>query len=100
MTSIKAMMTTSALMLFFMGCSPKTIAEHTGTTGSMKIGQTTAWYATAGDGIAVLVWSDFPASASGANGARGYHGSLTSEGRRVDIECEMKDGKTDNVTLN
>jgi hypothetical protein len=104
MISIKPTMTAMALILMFTGCGPKNTAEHSGTTGSLIIGQTTAWYATEGEGIAVLLWSNVPAAASGSNGtasgARGYHGSLTSEGRRVDIECETKDGKTGKVTLN
>jgi hypothetical protein len=96
----KPMVATLTMVLMFAACSRQDTAQLTGGTGSLKIGQTTAWYATPGQGIAVLVWSDLPASTSGSGAtATGYRGSLTSDGRRVDITCETKDGKAGKVTL-
>jgi hypothetical protein len=89
------------LILECVGCASQPMFEKPGSTGSLQVGQTVAWYVSKNAGIAVLVWSDSPGETGGAapSGKR-YQGSITSHGRRVDIVCETSDGTTGTATIN
>jgi hypothetical protein len=89
------------LILACVGCGSHPTPEKPGSTGSLHIGQTTAWYAAQNSGIALLVWSNSPGETEGASpSGNGYRGSITSHGWRVEIVCETRDGTFGTATIN
>src|SRR5262249_35150934 len=102
---MKGSIIASLLLVLLLGCSSKptsVVAQRTGSTGSLTIGETSVWYG-AKENVAVVVWSDTAGAAGGSTGtslgAIGGSGYVTSHGQRLEINWEGADGGTGRVTL-
>ena len=96
----------SLLLVLLLGCSSKPtspVSQRTGSTGKLTIGETSVWYGTKGNAVAVVVWSDTPGAAGGgtgtSSGTTGGSGYITSHGQRLEINWESAEGGTGKVTL-